>query len=107
VWLIGATCANITPAYAFLVGIIGGAISVIGYAIIQPALQKMLKGIDTCGVHNLHGMPGIFGGLVAVLFVASKGNPGFRDCNYGSNSTHCRTHYRSDVDCVGKKDKSL
>ena len=71
---IGATCANITPVYAFLVGIIGGAISVIGYAIIQPALQKMLKGIDTCGVHNLHGMPGVFGGLTAVLFVSSKGN---------------------------------
>jgi len=71
---IGATCANITPAYAFLVGLIGGAISVVGYTIIQPALQKTIKGIDTCGVHNLHGMPGIFGGLVAVLFVSSKGN---------------------------------
>jgi len=71
---IGATCANITPNYAFLVGIIGGAISVIGYAIIQPALQKMIKGIDTCGVHNLHGMPGVFGGLIAVLFVSSKGD---------------------------------
>ncbi|MEK9148696.1 MAG: ammonium transporter, partial [Candidatus Desantisbacteria bacterium] len=70
---IGATCANITPEYAFVVGIIGGAISVIGYAVIQPALQNMLKGIDTCGVHNLHGMPGIFGGLVAILFVESKG----------------------------------
>lgn len=34
----------------------------------------MIKGIDTCGVHNLHGMPGVFGGLVAILFVSSKGD---------------------------------
>jgi ammonium transporter Rh len=71
---IGATCANIIPGNAFIVGLIGGAISVIGYAIIQPALQNMIKGIDTCGVHNLHGMPGVFGGLVAVLFVSTKGD---------------------------------
>jgi ammonium transporter Rh len=24
---------------------------------------------DTCGVHNLHGMPGLFGGIVAIVVV--------------------------------------
>lgn len=25
---------------------------------------------DTCGVHNLHGMPGVFSGLLTILFAA-------------------------------------
>ena len=53
-----------------LIGIMAGAISVIGYTIIQPRLQKLTGGVDTCGVHNLHGMPGVFGGLVAMALTA-------------------------------------
>ncbi|MGA2769123.1 MAG: hypothetical protein ABSF24_12530 [Candidatus Bathyarchaeia archaeon] len=48
-----------------------GAISVVGYTIVQPRLQKATGGVDTCGVHNLHGMPGLFGGLIALTLVAS------------------------------------
>ncbi|HLG31022.1 MAG TPA: hypothetical protein VI387_12500, partial [Candidatus Brocadiales bacterium] len=72
---IGATCAHATHTSAFIIGALGGALSVIGYTLIQPRLQKLIKGIDTCGVHNLHGMPGLLGGL-ATLFVVqglSKG----------------------------------
>lgn len=66
---IGATC-NIVNAYtALLIGILAGALCVLGYAIIQARLQKTCKIVDTCGVHNLHGMPGLLGGLVAVLVV--------------------------------------
>jgi ammonium transporter Rh len=68
---IGATVANVTPGWSMLIGLIAGAISVIGYAIIQPRLQKATGKVDTCGVHNLHGMPGIFGGLIALVLVAS------------------------------------
>lgn len=33
----------------------------------QPFLLDKLKIHDTCGVNNLHGMPGLFGGLLSVL----------------------------------------
>ena len=68
---IGATVANVTPGWSMLIGLIAGTISVVGYVIIQPRLQKATGGVDTCGVHNLHGMPGVFGGIVALGLVAS------------------------------------
>ena len=67
---IGASVANVTPGWSMLIGSVAGAISVIGYTVIQPRLQKLTGGVDTCGVHNLHGMPGVFGGLVAMALVA-------------------------------------
>jgi ammonium transporter Rh len=68
---IGASVANVTPGWSMLIGITAGAISVIGYTFVQPRLQKYTGGVDTCGVHNLHGMPGVFGGLVAMALAAS------------------------------------
>jgi ammonium transporter Rh len=67
---IGATVADITPGWSMLIGLIAGMLSVVGYTIIQPKLQKVTGGVDTCGVHNLHGMPGVFGGLAAIGVVA-------------------------------------
>ena len=34
---------------------------------LTPRLESALGLRDTCGVHNLHGIPGILGGLVAAL----------------------------------------
>jgi ammonium transporter Rh len=66
---IGATCNLVSAPTAFLIGILAGGICVIGYVVIQPILQKYLKIVDTCGVHNLHGMPGLLGGIIAVFVV--------------------------------------
>jgi ammonium transporter Rh len=66
---IGATCNLVSPAGAFAIGLLAGVISVVGYTLIQPRMQSLLKMIDTCGVHNLHGMPGLFGGIVAIFVV--------------------------------------
>lgn len=66
---IGATCNLVSTPVAFGIGLLAGALCVIGYVVIQPRLQSMLKIVDTCGVHNLHGMPGLLGGLVAIFFV--------------------------------------
>lgn len=66
---IGATCNLVSTPVAFLIGLLAGAICVVGYAVIQPKLQMRFKIVDTCGVHNLHGMPGLVGGLIAIAVV--------------------------------------
>jgi len=66
---IGATCNIVTAPGAFGIGVLAGALCVVGYIIIQPKLQALLKNVDTCGVHNLHGMPGLLGGIIAIFVV--------------------------------------
>lgn len=66
---IGATCNLVSAQTAFGIGLLAGSICVIGYVVIQPKLQSLLKIVDTCGVHNLHGMPGLLGGLIAIAVV--------------------------------------
>lgn len=74
---IGSSCAHTTPKASLILGFVAGILSVIGFAIIQPRVQRALKGIDTCGVHNLHGMPGMLGGLAAI-FIAQNVVPGLQ-----------------------------
>lgn len=64
----------IDPWGALLIGMIAGAVSVAGYVFLSPAMAKYLKLHDTCGVHNLHGMPGIIGGVGGVISAAIAGN---------------------------------
>ena len=53
----------IAPYGALITGIVAGIISVIGYETISPWLERKINLHDTCGVHNLHGIPGVMGGL--------------------------------------------
>jgi ammonium transporter Rh len=66
---IGSTCNLVSPTGAFGIGLLAGALSVIGFVFIQPMLESKIKLVDTCGVHNLHGMPGLLGGLIAIVVV--------------------------------------
>uniref|UniRef100_A0A665WFN7 Ammonium transporter Rh type A n=1 Tax=Echeneis naucrates TaxID=173247 RepID=A0A665WFN7_ECHNA len=66
------TCAdmNIGPFGAMLIGFVAGIISTLGFKFLSPILASSLGIQDTCGVHNLHGMPGILGGLAGIVSVA-------------------------------------
>ncbi|MBP7953589.1 MAG: ammonium transporter [Nitrosomonas sp.] len=66
---IGSVCDVVSPTGAFGIGLLAGAVSVLGYVFLQPVLESKFKLVDTCGVHNLHGMPGLLGGMSAFLVV--------------------------------------
>jgi len=66
---IGATCLTANHTTAFLIGILAGALSTFGFAWIQPRIEKAFRMIDTCGVTNLHGWPGLLGGLLTLVVV--------------------------------------
>lgn len=66
---IGSICDVATPTIAFSIGLLAGAISVLGYRYLLPALESKLNLYDTCGVHNLHGMPGLLGGFSAFIIL--------------------------------------
>jgi len=76
---IGATAnLNVTPVGALLIGAAGGLVSVLGYVFVQPFLLAKIGLHDTCGIHNLHGMPSLLGGIVGI-FVAlfPRAYPGY------------------------------
>eukprot|EP00298_Acanthocystis_sp_HF-20_P009312 c18235_g1_i1.p1 GENE.c18235_g1_i1~~c18235_g1_i1.p1 ORF type:complete len:478 (+),score=169.97 c18235_g1_i1:58-1491(+) len=63
------SCADmmIRPWGAITVGFFAGAWSTYGFNRIQLIMQEKFALYDTCGVHNLHGMPGIIGGVAAAI----------------------------------------
>uniref|UniRef100_A0A8C2Y5X3 Ammonium transporter Rh type A n=1 Tax=Coturnix japonica TaxID=93934 RepID=A0A8C2Y5X3_COTJA len=66
------TCADLTiyPFAAMCIGSIAGIISVLGFHFLTPVLASKLRIQDTCGVHNLHGLPGILGGIAGIIVTA-------------------------------------
>lgn len=61
----------IGPGFALLIGALSGIISVLGYTKLQSWLERSLGIYDTCGIANLHGIPGILGGLASVFAALS------------------------------------
>lgn len=50
----------------------------LSFSCLQPFLLRNLKLHDTCGVHNLHGMPGVLAGIVGAVLagIASESQYG-------------------------------
>jgi len=66
-----ANLAVLSPAEALTIGVASGILSVLGYTVVQPNLQKYIGLHDTCGVNNLHGMPGILAAFVSAIVCAT------------------------------------
>ncbi|XP_074847496.1 ammonium transporter Rh type A isoform X2 [Carettochelys insculpta] len=68
------SCADmgIYPFGAMLIGSIAGLTSIIGFKVLTPLFASKLKIHDTCGVHNLHGLPGLLGGLASIIAAAAQ-----------------------------------
>jgi ammonium transporter Rh len=63
---IGSACDRAVPGAAFGIGVVAGAVSTFGFAVLQPRLTRLTGKVDTCGVLYLHGLPGLLGGLAAL-----------------------------------------
>merc|ERR1711871_828775 len=58
------------PGGAIFIGALAGMLSVYGFHQISPMLHEKLGLHDTCGVHNLHGLPGLLGALCGAITCA-------------------------------------
>jgi len=61
----------IQPWGAVLIGIAAAFLSTCGFKWLTPCLSDKLKLHDTCGVNNLHGMPGILAGIAGAIATAA------------------------------------
>jgi ammonium transporter Rh len=53
----------VMPGVAIIIGGFGGMVSAICFGLLSKLLRDKINLHDTCGVHNLHGIPGFLGGL--------------------------------------------
>jgi ammonium transporter Rh len=74
---------EMTPGGALLLGLMAGLVSVFGYEFVSPLFARKLKIYDTCGVHNLHGLPAILGGLASAVFVTTDSDATFLEHGRG------------------------
>nr|AQP25678.1 rhesus family C glycoprotein [Fluvitrygon signifer] len=56
---------------ALIVGSLTGVISTLGFIYLSPLMEKYLLIQDTCGIHNLHAMPGLIGAIVGAITAAA------------------------------------
>lgn len=53
----------VSSGISIIIGFLGGIVSASGFAYLSESLRRRIGLHDTCGVHNLHGIPGILGAL--------------------------------------------
>jgi ammonium transporter Rh len=67
----GATCSVIyRPAVSIMIGFTTGIISCISFHKLPKILRDSIGLYDTCGTLDLHGIPGILGGIWSAIIIA-------------------------------------
>lgn len=68
----------VPPVAALALGSLSAVVCILGFRFLTPLLGRKLTLLDQCGIHNLHGLPGILGAAASVLafLVASKDTSG-------------------------------
>ena len=61
-----------SPWGAMFIGSWAGILSTVGFNKIQPYLAEKWNLHDTCGIHNLHGMPSVWGAFCSVVVTAVR-----------------------------------
>lgn len=75
--IIGAPSSLIThPGGAFAIGLGAGCISTFCFYRLTRSFEKFFHIHDTCGVHNLHGIPGFLGGILSAVIIAAYNSQG-------------------------------
>merc|ERR1719436_766824 len=65
---VGTSCdMDIGPFGALVIGTVAGIISTLSFNRLQPFLEEKVGLHDTCGVLNLHGIPGMIGGIAGAI----------------------------------------
>ena len=57
----------VTGGTAMAIGGFAGIISAVGFLYLSKLLQEKIGLHDTCGVHNLHGLPGVIGAIIGAI----------------------------------------
>ncbi|UJR17563.1 hypothetical protein I4U23_004459 [Adineta vaga] len=70
--------SNIGLHGAMIIGTLAGMVSVLGFHFLLPKLQD-IRVHDTCGVHNLHGIPGLMAAIAGIVIVFVGNRSGYLD----------------------------
>lgn len=71
---IGSPLISVDPWTAFGIGLVAGAVSTTSFIKLHPWLCNKLGVLDVMGVNNLHGVPGILGGICGGIFAGAMVN---------------------------------
>ncbi|GMR56524.1 hypothetical protein PMAYCL1PPCAC_26719, partial [Pristionchus mayeri] len=92
--------AILQPWHSLLIGGVAAIISVFGHTHLQPWMRKSFLSVtDTCGVHNLHGLPGILSGVCSIIIVLVY------DPSYYGDSLYQIYPYFAGGEKMGNRDK--
>lgn len=69
--IMGTVSDLVTSAWeAILIGVLGGSVSLLGFEKLSSIISRKLNVYDTCGINNLHGIPGVLSGILSLIYAA-------------------------------------